>query len=156
MSRATKIYIVGAVATMIAFAVSIAMAAQQPYFPTLTFGGTLTGSTASVSVSVYADTHIDQSLGLTASEFFSHGPITEWSLQVVAIGTNPAWVVDLELSNDDATWTRILRHDKTVNGSGQMVWARHHKAKRARLTLVRVSDGIRICATGYGESGGCP
>jgi len=82
------------------------------------------------------------------------GPIEAWSLSVVAIGgAVPYWRLDLEVSNDDATWTPILTHrgpsGAGATASGKMVFAPHSKAVRARLNLVEVGTGTRVTATAF-------
>ena len=121
-----------------------------PELPYLTWGATYTGSTASVSVSLYDEPYEIQTALVTDTLFIgSLGPIKEWSLQVSAIGSTPYWVVDVEVSNDDASWTRILRHERRVADSGMMVWGEHKAARRARLTVKSVTNGATISATAY-------
>ena len=134
-------------------------AATPPLFPTLMIGSAAAVATASVSVSVYADT--DQVITISATAFHSHGPIREWSIQAAMTGSATGyWTVDLEVSNDDAVWTRILRHTSSgpaaeQAASGSMVWANHRTARRARLNLSSVGAGCHVTATAYGEPG-CP
>ena len=144
-----RIYAVGAWLALLILLAGTVRAATAPFFPTLTLGGAAAVATSSISVSIYADSEISTSPSATV--FGSHGPIKEWSLSVVKTGSATGfWAVDIEVSNDDATWTRIARH-ATADGSGTMVWVAHRTARRARLNLSSVGAGCYVTATLFGS-----
>lgn len=127
----------------------------QPAMPLIQLGSSAAASTGAVSVSPYAETYeIVSPITGTATLYSSTGPIKEWSLSVVGLGAATMyWDVNLEVSNDGATWTSIGRHTSlgpARTSSGKMVFFPHRKARQARLTLTSVAGG-RVCATAYGE-----
>ena len=119
--------------------------------PTISFSFTAAGmATASISVSHYRDSVIE--IGLSATEYFSHGPIREWGLAVTSLpSSTPGWVVEVQVSNDDLTWTPILTHTPTVPGRSRMTWANHKPSRRARIQLTAASTGVTVTGTGYAE-----
>lgn len=142
---------VAALLLLLLLAVPAAAGIYTPELPYLTWGATYTGSTASVSASIYDEPYEIQTNLVTDTVFVgSLAPLKEWSLSVVATGGATTWDAGIEVSNDDATWTRILRHKKE-DGSGTMVWADHKTARRARLTVYRVGSGTHVSATGYAK-----
>lgn len=123
----------------------------MPAFPEMRWGATFTGSTASVSTSIYGETYeiLPNALAAVTSFAESH-PLKEWGLSVNAIGGSPQhWQVDVEVSNDDATWTSILRHRNGQHADASMAWGTHRTARRARLTVSAVSAGTTITATAF-------
>lgn len=128
-----------------------AQAEVRPSLPTLTLGGAAAVATSAVSVSVFADHQLEMNLALTTSQFFSHGPIREWSISVGATGSATGfWTVDLELSNDGATWTKILTHGK-ADKTGTMVFGPHKTARQVRLNLSSIGAGMYVTATAFGS-----
>ncbi len=124
-------------------------ALPEPGFPYLTATLSATGmATTAVSVTVY------QPSGSAV------GPLTEWGLSVKAISTAPffEWAVDLQLSNDGLTWTTILRHWQGMapnqfgqGPNGTIIWGAHRRARSARLQLTKITTGVVVTATTWGE-----
>lgn len=128
-------------ALLLAGPAGAAPAAPDPGVPYITASLSATGmATAPISVTVYQNS----GSGI--------GPLAEWGLSVTVIGSGfLQWALDVQVSNDDLTWTTLLRHESTKSANSSMVWALHHRARSARLRLANITSGAVATATAYAE-----
>lgn len=148
MKRAIFILLIAACAR-----IAMAVATNYPVLPRVSFSLAAAGSTAATSVSVYHDAYDWVGPVGSVTTYIQGAPPKEWALCVVSVGGSATryWIVDLELSLDDQTWTRIARHDSTNRRAGETIWATHRPARSIRLTLSQTGGGATITATAFGS-----